>query len=483
MSRPLLPVPWVIALALFLIVMGLAHLGAVIRYSVPNAEDFALSVAPREVGAVTSAVELLSFMDSRYTTNLLQGFNVLTLGLYRQFWVMPALTLSALWLTMAFFFGSLFNPKGLLQVPLAAAVLTVAFYAITPSLGFSLTYMSSTFTYMWPFVLWFLWTGCLLRSFASEGLRHVAFTALGLVCLILSYGCSELFILLNPMTLGMIALVAPRGVRRHVPDLAPYALVSLAALLFILNCPSNKFIGENLYADNTSRYPGTHFTLHSLVVFSKCLAGAMIQPLVLLTMLVIAHLLSSDSLRPSVRIAGSGLLAKLGLWLLMAYIVTWGYYLPRGSVHEFPSYIINVVMMVSLIGLAVVMALARPAAMVPVRHRKSDSLYRGVMTLLAVMTACMPGNNYRLIRTELGSSILAATYTRHLEFYAEVEDVLANDLRPAKVEFALNGEIPSSIFPERDLLPNRENEDWNIAYEMYFGVDEVRMAGDTVFKR
>jgi len=485
MSRPLLPVPWVIALAIFLIAMGLAHLGAVIRYSVPNAEDFALSIAPRLFGVTASVVDLLSFMDSRYTTNLLQGINILTIGQYRLFWVMPALTLSALWLSMAFFLGSLFSPKGRLQVPLAAAVLTVAFYAIAPSFGFSLIYMSSTFTYMWPFVLWFLWTGCLLRSFASGGLRHVAFTALGLVCLLLSYGCSELFILLNPMTLGMIAMVAPGGVRRHLPDLAPYALVSLAALLFILNCPSNKFVEERIIGDLADRYPGTNFALHGLGMFLKTLLRAFLSPLTLLSVVVFSHLLPMSSVRDTVSRPANGrvLVAIFVMWQVMAYIVALGYYLPLGSVYEYPGRALNVVMLVSLTGIMVAAAISGPRMFIPRRLNRPGAASAAILVMLILGCVVFPGANYRMIRNEFLDGTLPLNQQRHLQFYRDAEMAVFEGKRPSIVRFAMPDTIPFSVFPERDLLPNRENEDWNIAYEMYFGVDEVRMQGDTVFKR
>ncbi len=484
------PVSRNIALAILLIMIGTVHLGIVIRYSVPNAEDFALSVAPRQVGTVTSTIGLLTFEDARFTANLMQGFNVLTLGLYRQFWVMAVLTLVCLWLAMTFFLASIFwSENASFRLYIASALVVFAFYSNAPSLSYGLLYMSSTFTYIWPATLWLVWSGCLLRLFASTGTRHVVFSTVGLVCLLFSYGCSELFILLNPMSLAVFALAAPNGWRWHVPDLIPFAIVSMAAVLFVFYCPADRFTTENIAGDLAARYPETNFATHGVKVFLITLIRVFLSPFTLLSILVFSRLLTTFSLRNTLSPPSDGRVfaALFMAWQVIACIVTLGYYLSQGSIgwdYGHHGRALNVVVMVSLIGVMVTAVIILPTVS-RVWGRERFKYAIGVVTVsLAASSVVFPGSSYTMIRQEFCEGTLELNWVAHHNFYRDVEKAVLEEGRPTVVWFSMPDTIPLSVFPpDRDLLPNRDNEIWNRAYEEYFGVDEVRVVGDTIFKR
>lgn len=271
--------------------MGVVFLIVTSFYCPPNAEDFALSNAPRYQGKLSSIINLLCFFDSRYTANLLHALNPLVWGWYKSFFIIPIFCFAFFLLSVRFLLGSLFysdKGKGLLWVQ--ATFFTIAYFGVAPSLPYALFYMSSTFTYTYPCVFWMIWTSCLLRGFKSEGILHFLLNTTGLLFLILSFGSSELFILINGISLLLFLVLSLKKNRRRFYTALPYFIIGVVCLVLIYCLPSQKFTSASMYGKLEDRYPEGNFILTSIQQYGKCWIKSIINPFLLLLLLVFALL-------------------------------------------------------------------------------------------------------------------------------------------------------------------------------------------------
>jgi hypothetical protein len=125
-QRPIVYAYWLLIDSIIAYGVYYLSLGAVM--SEPNAEDYALSIEPRDLGLIPSVVNLLVYFDSRYTANLLHSLNVLVLNRYDLFWIMPMSCLVGLWLSSYFLLGSWWPRQGnRLKLGVGAALLVVGY--------------------------------------------------------------------------------------------------------------------------------------------------------------------------------------------------------------------------------------------------------------------------------------------------------------------------------------------------------------------
>jgi len=454
-------------------------------FSEPNAEDFALSITPREDGKINSIISLLTFFDSRYSANLLHAINPLVYNYYKHFYILPVFCLVLLAGSLWFFIDSLFKSRGSRFMILITALLFVSgYYATIPSLTFGLYYMSSTFTYLYPVFFWFVWMGCLLRSFKTKGIRFIMLTVGGLVSLIFSFGCTELFIVINAFTLLMALLLCLPVHRHRFFTALPYFLVALACLWFILNMPSRKFTPERLYGNLSERYPDSNFVVTSLWMYGNVWLRSWLHPFTLLLIPTLTFFYCKMDLRYTslMRISNRRLLWLFIVLQIFSWMLCWTYFISRGSLSEEPLYIFNVALLLSDCGFFILLPYLFSRFEL-VGHFKQQHNY--TLPLIGAGLAFCTwffAPSYRLIRHEYQSGQLSEMKSLYHQFYHDVDSVKRQNSRPFVVVFPQPIRPPRSNYLEGDLLPNRQNKDWNHAYEIYFGVDEVRLPNDTLFK-
>lgn len=458
-------------------------LGVGAFFAVPNAEDFALSIAPKKEGFVSSVIGLLSSYDSRYATNLLHGLNLLTLYQFELFYIQTIGCLVLLILALSFFIHGFLAAGTANYKPLVLSIVFVGgFYTLAPSLSFGLYYMASTFTYIYPTIFWLLWVGCLVHSFSTTRLSFYSYTAFGLMFLLLSFGGSELFIVINSYTLFLLLLfVRQKPTHRFIVSL-PYFVLTLAALIFIVACPSGKFALKNIANQHEGRYIASNFVWSSLGAYVKLLADSLFSPMgVVLAGAFIALMLQLRlTIREELTLHNSHKMMSVALIPFLVYTITWVYFFPKGIDEDYPVYVLNVVLFFLL--LYIYFAISYWLSKRPLLNRYSPAM------AVLLLSACWIGlwstkNNINLIKQEYADGVLQEVYDKQQAFYGAVEEAHKSGKRPMVVYFENPSTPPKSTYFGPDVQPNRAAADWNLAYEKYFNVDEVRLVGDTVFKQ
>lgn len=478
-QRPIVYAYWLLMASIIAYGVYYLSLGAVM--SEPNAEDYALSIEPRDLGLIPSVVNLLVYFDSRYTANLLHGLNVLVLNRYDLFWIMPMSCLVGLWLSSYFLLGSWWPHQGnRVRLAVGAALMVMAYYAICPSLPFGLYYMASTFTYIFPCMFWMLWVGCLWRSMEEEKYTSI-YSLVGLSALVLSFGSSELFIVINALTLASFMAYALLKNWRLLYAIFPYGLVAIGCLLFILNCPSNKFTNERIWGELNERYAGTHFILVSMLYFIKWTFKTFFSFTSFSFFICFIALLHATKSKPLNALTTKQTLLFYGIIQLLLYLISWVYFIPRGSTNDHPVYILNVLIFFNLLATYLLLApLFLKSKLFKLLSERNHKMIIGLCLCLVFLA--LENNNFALINREYTSGVLSDVKKKQAAFYKQVDSVKQFHLHPTIVYFQNPTVPPQSNYHGPDVMPNREAADWNYAYEKYFGVDEVRLMGDTLFK-
>jgi hypothetical protein len=466
-------------------ITGLLLLLIAAYYCPPNAEDFALSIAPRNQGETTSILNLLSFFDSRYTANILHAFNPLVWGWFNEFYILPLLCITSVFFSIRFFLGSLFNKEnGEIGLWWIALLLTITYFGIAPSLPFALFYMSSTFTYTYPGVFWLMWTGCFLRSHHSEGFTHTLLSITGLLFLILSFGCSELFVAINGLTLLAALLLCYPNRKYRFFNALPYFLVALACLAFLYFMPSHKFTSEKIYGDLDVRYHGSNFIFTSVFLYGLAWAKSMLNPFVVLLYISSIPIFIGLKFKFNLLSNRKGI-EIIGLFIIVqisTLLVTWPYMIARGSINENPVYIFNVAIFTAMLGTFSILFYFINYSSQLQKKVLSNNLFLNTLSLLLPVSLLFLSPNYTLILSDWHSGKLAELHQNHQKLYYSIASIKKSSQRPWIVVFPQSPNPPTSIWLDGDLLPNRQNQDWNSAYEMYFEMDELRLPGDTLFK-
>lgn len=468
---------WITFLVIVYVVWGIGHLVLAAWYAPPNAEDFALSVAPKTVGKLDSVIQLLVYYDSRFTANILHAVNPLVFNGYNFFYLITCFTLALFIASFYFFIASL--TQGSLKPGvkfLMGAAIVVTYYAHIPSLPYGLYYMASTFTYLYPAILWLLWVGCWLRALSSEGYKFYVFSIFGLLALLFSFGCTELYIIVNAFTLAVVLLFSIKRGRAAFFNSLPFLLVGALGVFLVFNFPSKKFVAERLYGNLNERYPESNFLVLSLGLYAKHWAKLFLTPSIIFTLLVFTYWYAQVK-NVKITSASKVMFCALGLQLA-AYILCLAYFIPRGSVLEDPVYIFNATLLVALSGALFTLPMALLLTSI---WRKFEVYIPAVLTML-LFAVLLSNDNYAFIRNDYSKRLLQKAHSRQQAFYHTVDSVKQFNNKRRVVYFEQINELPKSVALEGDLLPNRESEDWNLAYELYFNVDEVRLPGDTVFK-
>jgi hypothetical protein len=466
-------------------IIGLLLLIIAAYYCPPNAEDLALSIAPRNQGKAISIINLLSFFDSRYTANVLHAFNPLVWGFFNEFYILPLLCLASVFFSIRFFLGSILCKENC-EIGLwwMALIITITFFGIVPSLPFALFYMSSTFTYTYPGVFWLIWTGCLLRSYHSKGLNHALLSLTGLLFLILSFGSSELFVVINGLTLlAALILCYPENKERFFTAL-PYFIVALACLAFLYFMPSQKFTSEKIYGDLDERYKGSNFIFSSFVMYGLAWAKSMLNPFITLLILSCVLLIKRARFQFNFlsNLKGIEIIGIFCLIQVCSLLVTWPYMIARGSINENPVYIFNVAIFTAMLGTFLVLVISNNNVTQLQKNIYSNKMFLNVLSVLLPISLLFLSPNYSLVLSDWRTGKLSNLHKYHQEFYSSIDSIKKNTQRPWIAYFPQYPNPPASIWLDGDLLPNRQNQDWNSAYEVYFDIDELRLPGDTLFK-
>ncbi len=474
---------FIIALSLL---WGLWWLGIACYYSVPNAEDLAQANASKFIGLLPSVNNALTVYYTRFTSAFFYGCNILTLHWIRGYMWMPILCFGFLCLSFYFFISSLMPMQGnRIKVGLFCVAFFVLHFAMEPSLYYGLFYLSSTIDYMYPWVFLFLWTGFLIRVLKDENsFASLAAFFASVTFLILSFGCSELFIPINGLFLFALWLYTIRYSRVSWRLILSCSIVAASCFVFLLLCPSPKVSSGNIFADNNIRYPHSSFYAESLKAVAHLYFHYLLSPLSLLGILLACVLFRRWAVWSMVQgpFERTDLLFLFMLTVAGSYVASWVFFITKGNEGDFPVYIFDCISILAQIGLYLIFPLYVSAIDWPILNigSKPGTLLVGSVLLLFCITRL--DSNILLIKSDYDHGYLQDLKNKTERFYSDIDSVQSMGKGYKVVYFDNPDPIPASVFYGPDILPNRQSACWNIAYEQYFEIDEVRLKGDTIFK-
>lgn len=455
-------------------------------YCAPNAEDFSLAIDPREHGLVNSVVNLLTFFDSRYTANFMHGLNPLAFDWVEGFFFMPLLCY--IFLTGAFFYflTSVINSLHIKLILIIYSVLFVlVYYGLAPSLPYSLFYMASTFTYIYPLIFTFIWVGSFLRSIKEmDKTRKLLFSVIGYLGIVLSYGGSELFISTNAFLLFFLLLSILMYDKRKLKYIIPYFILAVSCLGFIILCPSGKTYSVRVTSGLSEIFSDLNFITQSLRNYKIFVQAFILRPIAICFILFsgIFALKLGIAEKLNFKLCPVNLIVVGFLCIVVSYVTTWVFFIFMKTYNDFPKSIYNVTGVFVYIGIFLVIPI-----WISVQFQYASSkkilLFGGLCIAILMLTSLIfSSNNFSLIKKEYDLGYFQDAKNKTDKFYRDVDSVKKSGAEHTVVYFQNPEVIPASIFLRYDVLPNRTSACWNIAYEDYFGVDEVRLVGDTIFK-
>jgi hypothetical protein len=168
--------------------------------------------------------------------------------------------------------------------------------------------------------------------------------------------------------------------------------------------------------------------------------------------------------------------------IVVSYITTLVWFIPSGATHDFPVYIYNTVSVLCQVGAYFLLPfylVKQFSFKFPLPFRNAGELCVSLSLLLLLVFS---SNNISLIKSNFDKGYLQDLKNKTDKFYSDVAIAKKSGAEHTVVYFQNPQVIPASVFIKYDVLPNRASACWNIAYEDYFGIDEVRLAEDTIFK-
>lgn len=452
----------------------------------PNAEDIAGAYAAQDQGILNFIINTLVLDYTRYTSTFFYGFNVLSLGGYRYFMLMPLVCFLALVGAFYFFISSFLRFGNRRWFLLLYSVFFILVHiAIEPSLYYGMFYMASFIDYMYPWVFTFIWAGLLIQVMGALEEKYSGFLyAISVLFLVFSMGCSELFIGINGLFLFAFFIYSLSFSKRSMKLVIAHGLVYSSCVLFIFSNPSHKVDASNILADISVRYPDSNFVVESFKSYLKFYRNHMLHPISIAFVLisVIFHVrFTAETDRPSCA-KKKFLLFLFGLSTLGGYFTTWIFFIPKGTTGDFPVYIYNCVSVFAQVGLYLFLPMYISSTLFVSKRLNSRGVAEQVSLFLFLACIIILPSNFRTVLNEYKSGYLSDWKQKTDNFYLQVEGCIYSKKHPSVVYFENPNPQLSSVFYSPDILPNRVNECWNISYEDYFSVDEVRFKGDTVFK-
>lgn len=434
----------VIIYALFWIVLGA-------YYCYPTAEDIEVAAFAIEEGLWRSTITTLNTFDGRYTTNVLHGLNPLAFGWYYGHKIMPVITFLLFCYAVYFYLNTCFYYKSRTENGLFAIVIGTIFFSLT-ELSNTLYWMIVTFVYTYSIILFLFSYSFFLKFSKSNKTVHLLLSQL---FLFLSLGCNELFMI--PVGVFLLYLLVKYFKHPLRNTIISLFLVYIASCLFFVTSPG---IANRIEL----------FEEEKRELFTGNIANAVLE-----FTLSLFRLVSSISFffflmlflsRYKIRVQKSVyIIISLFLILFTTEAILIGLIGNNGFPERTVPFFLPFAILIIMIALS----------------RFSDYFvrYRYIILVLFIITFFWEQHAFNDIKADFFSGKLDK-YKKVMDYRYQI--LSRSDKKKCQdiLELPKIGAIlPSSIATHPIIYPNRSAVYWNLAYERYFDVDEVRLEGDT----
>jgi hypothetical protein len=444
-------------------------------YTFPNAEDLSVSIKPRlDSGFLISIIDTLLAYDGRYFANILHALNPLVFGWIEGYKFMPIFAVCLLIFSLSFLVKSVFREQFFFKIILLSTFLVILIIASVPSLPHMVFWMISSFVYLYPWSFLFLWVAGAVNLLKSE--TEVSknlwflFTA---VFLVFSIGLNEMFLVANFFALISFTFLFSKG--EKMKDFTPLLLIAGACFFLFVSSPGishristfekgddfSYFFSLFILTINYFIYSIWSFLLgNSFVVASFFLLGFAIPKAV------------QKKINFNIKFY------HLSILLLVLYLMTIPFYFGIGKIDYFPKRVYSsLIPGYWIIGIIVISKLV--SNNMKLNSKMGKSLVSIMISVLFIFLFLFATNNFNEIRKEYKSGIFSDYKLQMNHRYEQIYGLVSSELffKIAVVNPINNP--PKTIFFEPDICENRNPDFWNVAYEEYFFINEIRLKNDT----
>jgi len=458
-------------------------------YCNPNAEDLSLTSLPRDIGIIPSSMDVMSHYDGRYFTNILHGLNPLAFNWLQGYKLMPVFGVIFLVVSFYFFANTLFVAKSKWMLLLYAGLFATVHFATAPSLPHDLYWMVSAFVYLYPAAFTFLWLGSYIRYIhVRPNEKSIGWFIATVIFLFACIGLNEMFLVSNFILLLVLAVIAVFASDRNVLwKTLPVLLIGFACITFFVASPGISDRAATQHDPNAGVL-NVGGIVHAVKDYEFTFGYLLVNGLCVFSSLIILLSFDSVSFRYKIIeeaskpwILGLITLSLFGVSVLMAL----AFYIPMQINVGYPARVFDSTnIFLQLVFFVTVPLLAF--------HYKSYDLFKSILpyknyvifVLLWWMIAGIffSNNNIARIKREYTSGKLQKFDQTMKTRFAAINSARQSGLcwQAATVDSII---VPNStIFYSPELGSNRNPVYWNLAYEIFFKVDEVKREGDTARK-
>lgn len=474
-------------LFVIIILWGIAWLLVGAWYCFPNAEDFSLTAQPRDVGLISSTIDVMTHYDGRYFTNILHGFNPLAINWVRGYKLMPLVAITFLTASFWFFLNTIFISPKKRWLLSASFLFVVLHFANAPSLPHDLYWMVSSFVYLYPWAFTFLWLACYLRYIhlpkSANASGWFLATTVALFCCV---GLNEMFLVTNFVLLSFLAFNSYRANKEVFIKTLPILIIGFGCILFFIASPGILERAAN------EREPGaTLLNVKGMLQGISDYKTSFIRFFNNGGVICSALLLSLYTSNVTVRYPVINRLVNKKIWwwllsfLIIAYVMTLAYYIPVQLEVCYPDRMLNSsVVLYQLVFFLLVPFMLAKSKLVQLVTQTAMRKNVTVFCLLSfiLLSLLFSHNNFYRIQSEMRSG--------DYEKFNAVTKARCNGIALAKQQNSCwqVAELDSTLIPNStiyygpDISINRDPVFWRVAYEVYFQIDEIKLKGDTVSK-
>ena len=441
-------------------------------YSFPNAEDLSVTYISRDKGILDGAIFLLQTFDGRYTTNLLHGLNPLVINWIEGYKLMPLLSFLLLTSSAYFLISSLIPNYSYKKIK-ASLLFSTIIFSCSPAVVNQFFWMISCFVYLYPWIFNFIWIGSFIRFCKTNQTKWLL---ISVIMMYLSFGLNEMFLIFNSFVIALIYFTSMYQL--HLIDKkSVYVLISFAlfSIIMFITCPGIilRFSSHEVDRISVSYFNIFYIATYNFYVF---ILELILKWQFSASIVLVYLLLSNYQLNIFLRFKKKHLFFLILTLLLVAYSMTYTYYLPMGI--EFIPYRVYaaIVPIMFIVGFLVV-HLFFSALKTDNYSFKITSLF---MTVILFFNMILGENSMNNIKKDYVAGKLDKFKFEMNQQMIQIQNVKSKNICWKSVKIKEISSYPSSIFSPPFPTPNRETEFWNSAMEKYYGVDEIYLEGDTV---
>ncbi|MEI6346661.1 MAG: DUF6056 family protein [Bacteroidota bacterium] len=451
-------------------------------FSFPNVEDLSLVVVAMKTTIINGTVQTLATFDGRYFTNFLHGLSPIVYWGLESYKFVLIFSIILTYLSHIFFvFSFSFFTKKSWSIIIFPSLFITIHFAITPSIVHDIYWMASSFVYLWAWNFLLIWTSFLKLMINEKkyGYKFLYFIS-AFAFLIFSYGINEMMIIINSIALFYFIIYTWRYHKSSIIDIIPFVFISLCCIYIFISSPGIQYRINSGVSRNLNYYidvinSGSIYTL-------KTTYDWLFSNIFTIPLFIIFTSIFHKDINPFLRFSNRSIISLFLCCFLLIFLLPFSFFIPMG-VEYYPERIYNFMNWIFQVAIFILLPIfiIKKVKNIRIITKNHRAIAITLSSLLVLCHLAFYKNNFKTIITEWSSGEFDGYKTEMNNRYSAILKAKQNTIW-SSVELESIKHKPTTIYTKPDIEPNRFEEFWNIAYENYFNVDEIKIKNDTICK-